>query len=103
MLSKIHVGNIDYSATEQDVVRYFAEYGTVIGADLQKDRYTGKTLGFGWVEFTTPAEAERVVRLLNGACFFNRPLRLSLARRRAVPKAPELIVERISPLPRLGK
>ena len=60
----IYVGNISWGLTDQDLENVFAEYGTVDSAKIIKDRATGRSRGFGFVEMSDGAEA--AIEALNG-------------------------------------
>ena len=60
----IYVGNISWGLTDQDLENTFAEYGTVTSAKIIKDRATGRSRGFGFVEMSDGGEA--AIEALNG-------------------------------------
>ena len=62
MGSKVYVGGLPYSATEAEVETLFAEHGTVESARVITDKYTGQSRGFGFVEMSTPEEAQAAIR-----------------------------------------
>ena len=82
MEPKLYVGNLPYDATEEDLRQLFSEAGTVASASIITDRETGRSKGFGFVEMSTQAEAEKAASLLNGRELRNRPLKVDLARPR---------------------
>jgi RNA recognition motif-containing protein len=82
METTLYVGNLDYSATEDDLRRLFTQAGEVQSVRVIKDRDTGRSKGFAFVEMSTQAEAEKAISLLNGFSFHDRPLTVSLARPR---------------------
>jgi RNA recognition motif-containing protein len=79
----LYVGNLPWSATEQDVLDLFAQYGEVYDVSLIQDRETGRFRGFGFVEISR-ADAARAVGAVNGYMFQGRTLRVT----EAAPKAP---------------
>lgn len=83
MEPKLYVGNLSYEATEDDLRQLFAEAGPVASASIITDRDTGRSKGFGFVEMTTQADAEKAVSMFNGRELHNRPLKVDLARPRA--------------------
>src|SRR5512136_1440970 len=83
MEPKLYVGNLPYDATEEDLRKLFSEAGTVASASIITDRETGRSKGFGFVEMSTQAEAEKAASLLNGRELRDRPLKVDLARPRA--------------------
>jgi RNA recognition motif-containing protein len=82
METTLYVGNLDYSATEDDLRRLFTQAGEVQSVRVIKDRDTGRSKGFAFVEMSTQAEAEKAISLLNGFSFHARPLTVNLARPR---------------------
>ena len=82
METKLYVGNLAYSATEDDLRKLFTQAGEVQSVSVIKDRDTGRSKGFAFVEMSTQAEAEKAISLLNGSSFHDRPLTVNLARPR---------------------
>ncbi len=82
MPKSIYVGNLPWSATEDQVQELFAEYGTVLSVKLVSDRDTGRARGFGFVEMDD-ADAPAAVEALDNATFGGRTLRVNEARPRA--------------------
>src|SRR5262249_15803112 len=82
METKLYVGNLDYSATEDDLRKLFTQAGEVQSVNVIKDRDTGRSKGFAFVEMSTQAEAEKAISLLNGFSFHNRSLTVNFARPR---------------------
>ncbi len=80
-LKTIYVGNLPFSASEQDVRELFARHGAVHSVKLISDRDTGRPKGFGFVEMV-PSEAEFAIRALEGVDFGGRNLRVNEARER---------------------
>ena len=79
-MKKIFVGNLSFSATEDAVRSMFAEYGTVDSVSIVTDRDTGQARGFGFVEMSNDAEAERAISSLNGRELDGRALNINEAR-----------------------
>ena len=78
----IYVGNLPFSASEDEVRDAFAAYGEVTSVALIKDKVTGKPRGFGFVEMANSAEAEKAINELNGKDFKGRSLVVNPARQR---------------------
>ncbi len=78
----IYVGNLSYSATEQDVTTLFTEYGTVNNVQLPVDRETGRVRGFGFVNMSSEDEETSAIEALDGAEWMGRTLRINKARPR---------------------
>ena len=70
-MTKLYVGNLPFSATEETVRALFAEHGAVEKLALVNDRDTGQPRGFGFVEMTS-ADAARAMQALNGRDFGGR-------------------------------
>lgn len=66
MEAKLYVGNLANTTTEDDLHTLFAQAGQVVLMDLVKDRETGRSKGFAFVEMNTRAEAQKAISLLNG-------------------------------------
>ncbi len=77
-MTKLYVGNLPFTATEDGVRALFSQHGTVESLSLITDRETGNPRGFGFVEMAN-AEASRAMQSLNGADFDGRPLRINEA------------------------
>ncbi|MFP4316446.1 MAG: RNA recognition motif domain-containing protein [Desulfovibrionales bacterium] len=75
----IYVGNLPFSATEEDVENLFAEYGNVTSVKLITDQYTGRPRGFGFVEMDSEG-GKNAVKALDGADFQGRNLKVNEAR-----------------------
>ncbi len=80
MGSKLYVGNLPDSATEQDLADKFAACGTVEYVKLITDRDTGRIKGFGFIEMASDAEAQAAIDSLNGTDYEGRPMTVNEAR-----------------------
>src|SRR6266403_2896033 len=74
MLKKLYVGNLSYEVTDGDLSKMFEAHGTVESAQVIKDRETGKSKGFGFVEMKTDQEAQAAIAALSGQDSGGRPL-----------------------------
>lgn len=83
MTKSLYVGNLPWSATEEEVRNLFSSHGNVSSVKLISDRETGRARGFGFVEMDE-ADATGAVEALNGTSFGGRTLRVNEAQ----PKAP---------------
>jgi len=79
---KIYVGNLSYTTTEDDLRTLFAKAGGVASVALIKDRDTGASKGFAFIEMNTQAEAQKAISMLNGSSLNDRELKVNLARPR---------------------
>jgi len=80
MNNKLFVGNLPYSATENELKEAFAEAGTVVSVKIITDRESGRSKGFGFVEMSSDAEANVAIEKLNGADYAGRNITVSIAR-----------------------
>jgi cold-inducible RNA-binding protein len=80
-MTKLYVGNLPFTATEQAVRSLFSPHGTVETLALITDRETGRPRGFGFVEMSS-ADASRAMQALNGTDFDGRTLRINEAQDR---------------------
>ena len=78
----IYVGNLGYSVTEGQLEALFQEFGAVASVNLIKDKYSGESKGFGFVEMNKQAEAEEAIKKLNGRTLDRRNLTVNIARPR---------------------
>ena len=78
----IYVANLPWSTTDDDLRSSFEAYGSVDSATIIKDRETGRSRGFGFVEMPDDGEAQAAIEGLNGQDFGGRPLTVNEARPR---------------------
>jgi RNA recognition motif-containing protein len=82
MVVKLYVGNLSYSTTEDDLQTLFAKAGQVASVALIKDRNTGNSKGFAFVEMNTQVEVEKAISMFNGFNLNDRELKVNLAKPR---------------------
>jgi RNA recognition motif-containing protein len=82
MSSRLYVGNLAYATTEEDLKDLFAQAGSVSSVALIKDRDTGRSKGFAFVEMGNQAEAENAIRMFHGHSLSDRVLTVNMARPR---------------------
>jgi len=82
MESKLYVGNLAYSTSEEDLQALFGAAGTVKSVAIIKDRESGRSKGFAFVEMNSQAEAEKAISMFNGQQFQERALTVNIARPR---------------------
>jgi len=80
-MAKIYVGNLPFSATEDQVRALFSQHGTVESVSLPNDRETGRPRGFGFVDMPS-ADAQAAIQALNGYSMNGRALRVNEAQER---------------------
>ena len=80
-VTKLYVGNLPFTATDEAVHALFSKHGTVEKVSLISDRDTGRPRGFGFVEMSS-ADASRAMQALNGTDFEGRSLKVNEAQER---------------------
>jgi RNA recognition motif-containing protein len=80
--SKLYVGNLSYSVTGSQLKELFSQYGEIKDAVVIKDRDTDRSKGFGFVELSSPTEAQKACDALNGKEFDGRNLKVNEAKQR---------------------
>jgi RNA recognition motif-containing protein len=83
MGKRIFVGNLPFSATSEDLERFFSEAGTCESATVVTDRDSGRSRGFGFVEMSSQSEADRAIAELNGRELQGRAINVSEAKERS--------------------
>jgi cold-inducible RNA-binding protein len=79
---RLHIGNLSYTATEEDLRQAFSEVGTCESVAVIMDRATGQSRGFGFIEMSSDDEARRAVEQLDGREIKGRAIKVSEARER---------------------
>ena len=82
MGSKLYVGGLPYSVTNDRLQEIFSEHGTVESANVISDKFTGQSRGFGFVEYGSADDANRAIESMNGAMLDGRALTVNVARER---------------------
>lgn len=80
MSQKIYVGNLGFSVNNEALSEKFAQFGTVSSAKVIMDRDTNRSKGFGFVEMSSAAEANKAINALNGSDFGGRQMNVSEAK-----------------------
>lgn len=80
MAIKLYVGGLPYTTSEKELEELFAEHGEVTSAIIIKDRDTGQSKGFGFVELADEAAGQAAIKELNGKDFGGRSLTVNEAR-----------------------
>ncbi len=80
---RIYVGNLPYSVTDDDLQEMFSEFGELTSAEVVKDKFSGQSKGFGFVDMPDNADAEEAIRSLNDQPVQGRKLTVNEARPRA--------------------
>ena len=80
MGTKLYVGGLPYSTTEQQLSELFSQQGSVASAKVITDKFTGQSRGFGFVEMSTEEEAQKAITALNGTQMDGRTLTVNEAK-----------------------
>lgn len=80
---RIYVGNLPYSMTDDDLRDLFAEFGELASAEVIKDKFSGQSKGFGFVDMPSNSEADAAIKALNESEMKGRKLTVNEARPRA--------------------
>ena len=80
MASKLYVGNLPYTITGDQLRDQFSQAGTVVDAVVISDRQTGRSKGFGFVEFEKEEDAQKAIEMFNGKDMEGRNLVVNEAR-----------------------
>ena len=78
----IYIGNLSYEVTEEDLQQAFEAFGQVESVDIIKDKFSGRSKGFGFVEMPDKANAQSAINELNGKELKGRSLNVNEARPR---------------------
>jgi len=79
-MKNLYVGNLPHSTTEAELRTIFQEHGAVERVSIVTDRDTGRARGFGFVEMTNPAEADKAIAALDGSDLGGRPMKVNEAK-----------------------
>jgi len=80
----IYVGNLAFAVSDDDLLQLFSSHGDVTSANVIKDRFSGESRGFGFVEMPSREDAMAAIESLNGTDFKGRAITVNEAK----PKAP---------------
>jgi RNA recognition motif-containing protein len=83
MSKKLHVGNLGFDVTSQELQDVFTSIGPCDSATVLMDRTTGQSRGFGFVEMTSNSDAQKAVQQLDGTEIKGRAIKVSEARERS--------------------
>jgi cold-inducible RNA-binding protein len=82
MATRLYVGNLSYSTSEEELRGLFSQAGTVVDIHLPTDRQTGQPRGFGFIEMASQEEGQKAIQMFDGYTLGERQLRVSEARER---------------------
>ncbi|NWF78019.1 MAG: RNA-binding protein [Chloroflexi bacterium] len=80
---KIYVGNLPYELTEQELRQEFETFGEVTSVNIIKDKYSGRSRGFGFVEMASVSQGRAAITGLNGKALKDQTLNVNAARPRS--------------------
>lgn len=80
MAKKLYIGNLPYSTTDENLEQVFSRWGSVASVKIIKDRETGRSRGFGFIEMESEDAAEDAIRNMHGQDFEGRELTVCEAR-----------------------
>lgn len=80
MGTKLYVGGLPYSTTEQQLSELFSQHGSVASAKVITDKFTGQSRGFGFVEMSTDGEAQKAITAMNGTQMDGRTITVNEAK-----------------------
>jgi RNA recognition motif-containing protein len=76
----IHVGNLAYNVTEDDLRAHFSVFGEVSAVNIIKERSSGQSKGYGFVEMQNNSEADKAMKALSGSKLKDQAIKLSQAK-----------------------
>jgi RNA recognition motif-containing protein len=82
METKLYVGNLSYGTTEEDLRALFSQAGPVTTVELIKDRDTGNSKGFAFIQMGNQSDAEKAISMFNGNTLDNRAIKVNIAKPR---------------------
>ncbi len=80
---RIYVGNLPYTATDDELRKVFESYGSLVSANVIRDRDTDRSRGFGFVEFSDDNDGRNAITALDGSDMDGRSLRVNEAHERS--------------------
>lgn len=79
-MKEIYVGNLPFSVTEADLRTQFGQIGEIVNLKLISDKFTGKSKGFGFIEYANKEDAEKAVSAFDGKDFQGRNIRVNISK-----------------------
>ena len=80
MAQKLFIGSLSFSTTSEGLREFFTQCGNVTSATVITDQFSGRSRGFGFVEMSTPEEAQAAVQRLNGKDLDGRQIKVEIAK-----------------------
>lgn len=78
-MKRIYIGNLSFNTTEEKLSEVFSNFGEVTSAELIKDKVSGSSKGFGFIQMTDDDAAFKAIKELNGKDLDGRRVRISIA------------------------
>lgn len=78
-MKRIYIGNLNFKTTDENLREKFSQFGKVDSVEIIKDKTSGLSKGFGFVEMSDDKEAEKAIFSLNGKELDGRKVRVSVA------------------------
>ena len=78
----IYVGQLPYNVNEDELREIFSEYGEIGSLNLIKDRFSGQSKGFGFIEMPNNSEADKAIKALNKTMLHGREIKVNQAEQR---------------------
>ncbi len=79
MANKLYIGNLPYNTTEEELQKLFSQAGEVATVEVIKDRDTGSSKGFAFIEMGSQVDAEKAITAFNGFSLGNRQIKVNMA------------------------
>jgi RNA recognition motif-containing protein len=83
MATKLYIGNLSFKAQEEELRTLFQQAGTVESVNIIRDKMSGQSRGFGFIEMATAEDAQKAIEMFNGHSLDNRQLTVNEARPQA--------------------
>ncbi|KAE9983698.1 hypothetical protein BLS_003845 [Venturia inaequalis] len=93
-IHRLYVGNIHFSITEADLTNVFEPFGTLEFVQLQKEEGTGRSRGYGFVQFEVPESAKEALEKMNGFDLAGRPIRVGLGNDKFTAETTERVLQK---------
>ncbi len=78
-MNKLYIGNLPYNTTDEALKEHFSQAGAVTSVSIIKDKFSGRSRGFGFVEMSNAEEANNAIETLDGKDFEGRSLKVNLS------------------------
>ncbi len=80
MQTKVYVGNLSFDASEESLRELFSQAGEIVSVNIITDKMSGRSKGFGFIEFKTAEETKAAIEKFNGYNFLGRDIRVNEAK-----------------------